>query len=53
MIWIVPISILIALLVAGFLTWDVLRRDTGTKEAQEIGGFIYEGAMAFIKRQYR
>jgi K(+)-stimulated pyrophosphate-energized sodium pump len=53
MIWIVPISVVIALLFAGFLTWDVLRRDKGTKEAQEIGGFIYDGAIAFIKRQYR
>ena len=53
MIWIVPISVIVALFFAGYLTWDVLRRDTGTKEAQEIGGFIYEGAIAFIKRQYR
>jgi K(+)-stimulated pyrophosphate-energized sodium pump len=53
MIWIVPISVLVALLFAGYLTWDVLRRDKGTAEAQEIGGFIYEGAIAFIQRQYR
>ncbi len=53
MIWIVPISVIVALLFAGYLTWDVLRRDKGTAEAQEIGGFIYEGAIAFIKRQYR
>ncbi len=53
MIWIVPLSVLVALLFAGYLTWDVLRRDKGTAEAQEIGGFIYEGAVAFIKRQYR
>ena len=53
MIWIVPISVIVALFFAGYLTWDVLRRDTGTAEAQEIGGFIYDGAIAFIKRQYR
>ena len=53
MIWIVPISVIVALFFAGYLTWDVLRRDTGSAEAQEIGGFIYEGAIAFIKRQYR
>ena len=53
MIWIVPVSVLVALLFAGYLTWDVLRRDKGTAEAQEIGGFIYEGAIAFIQRQYR
>ena len=53
MIWIVPISVIVALFFAGYLTWDVLRRDPGTAEAQEIGGFIYDGAVAFIKRQYR
>ncbi|HJO07266.1 MAG TPA: sodium/proton-translocating pyrophosphatase, partial [Chloroflexota bacterium] len=53
MIWIVPISVIVALFFAGYLTWDVLRRDTGTAEAQEIGSFIYDGAIAFIKRQYR
>ncbi len=53
MIWIVPISVIVALLFAGCLTWDVLRRDKGTAEAQEISGYIYEGAIAFIKRQYR
>ena len=53
MIWIVPISVIVALLFAGYLTRDVLRRDKGTAEAQEISGYIYEGAIAFIKRQYR
>ena len=53
MIWIVPISVIVALLFAGYLTRDVLRRDKGTAEAQEVSGYIYEGAIAFIKRQYR
>jgi len=38
---------------AGWLAWDVLRRDRGTEAMQEIASMIYEGAMAFLKRQYR
>jgi K(+)-stimulated pyrophosphate-energized sodium pump len=37
---------------AGYLAWDVLRRDTGTPRMQEISGMIFEGAMAFLRRQY-
>ncbi len=53
MIWIVPGSIVLALLFAGYLAWDVLRRDPGSEAMQEVGGFIYEGAVAFLNRQYR
>jgi K(+)-stimulated pyrophosphate-energized sodium pump len=38
---------------AGYLAWDVLRRDTGTPRMQEISGMIFEGAMAFLRRQYK
>ena len=51
-VWIVPISGLIAIFFALSLVWNVLRRDAGTKKMQEIGGTILEGAMAFLKRQY-
>ena len=40
-------------LFAAYLAWDVLRRDTGTPRMQEIAGMIFEGAMAFLRRQYR
>ena len=43
---------LIAVLFALYLARDVLRRDTGTKEMQEVAGTIFEGAVAFIRRQY-
>ena len=36
-----------------YLAWDVLRADTGTEAMQEIAGTIFEGAVAFIRRQYQ
>ena len=33
--------------------WDVLRRDTGTDEMRRIANMIFEGANAFLSRQYR
>ncbi|HEY8868682.1 MAG TPA: sodium-translocating pyrophosphatase [Candidatus Limnocylindrales bacterium] len=43
---------LIAIVFAIYLARDVLSRDTGTKEMEEVAGTIYEGAVAFIRRQY-
>jgi len=51
--WVVPISGVIAVLVAAYFAWDVLRSDTGTPEMQKVAGAIYTAAVAFIKRQYR
>jgi len=42
----------IAVLFALYLARDVLSRDTGTREMAEVAGTIYEGAIAFIRRQY-
>ena len=47
------LSGLIAVAFAGYLAYDVLRRDTGTPAMQEVANAIYEGAMAFLNRQYR
>jgi K(+)-stimulated pyrophosphate-energized sodium pump len=52
LIWIVPLSGILALAFVAYLAWDVLRRDKGTKEMQEVAATIFEGAVAFIKRQY-
>ena len=52
LVWIIPVSGVLALLFVGYLAWDVLRRDTGTPEMQAVGNAIYEGAVSFIKRQY-
>src|SRR5579859_2213331 len=43
---------IITILFAIYLAWDVLRRDRGTPEMQDISDTIFEGAMAFLRRQY-
>jgi len=43
---------LVAIAFALYLARDVLRRDTGTKEMEAVAATIYEGAIAFIRRQY-
>ena len=50
--WIIPIAGLAAILFALYLARDVLSRDTGTKEMVDVAGTIFEGAVAFIRRQY-
>ncbi|MGB2712502.1 MAG: sodium-translocating pyrophosphatase [Conexibacter sp.] len=53
LVWLVPVTGFAAVLFAFWLAWDVLRRDTGTDAMQEIADMIFEGAMAFLRRQYR
>ncbi|MGH2449690.1 MAG: sodium-translocating pyrophosphatase [Candidatus Limnocylindria bacterium] len=53
LLWIVPVSGLVAVLVAAYFAFDVLRSDRGTPAMQEVADAIYEAAVAFIKRQYR
>jgi K(+)-stimulated pyrophosphate-energized sodium pump len=53
LIWMVPVTGALAALFAAWLAYDVLRRDTGTPAMQEIADMIFEGAMAFLSRQYR
>jgi K(+)-stimulated pyrophosphate-energized sodium pump len=48
----VPAACVIAIAFAGFLIWDVLRRDKGTPQMKDIADRIFEGAMAFMRRQY-
>jgi K(+)-stimulated pyrophosphate-energized sodium pump len=44
---------IIAVLFAVYLARDVLAQDRGTKAMQEVASLIFEGAMAFLNRQYR
>ncbi len=53
LVWAVPIACLISVIFAIWLAYDVLRRDRGSEQMQEIAGMIFEGATAFLNRQYR
>jgi K(+)-stimulated pyrophosphate-energized sodium pump len=50
---VIPIAGILAVLFALYLARGVLQADKGTEAMQEIAGTIYEGAVAFIRRQYR
>jgi len=50
---VIPLASLAAVLYATWLAFDVLRRDRGTPEMQEVADTILEGANAFLRRQYR
>src|SRR5678815_4982685 len=52
-VWLVPLSGIIAVIAAAMLARDVLSRPKGTPEMQAVAAAIYEGAMAFLNRQYR
>ncbi|AOR24411.1 sodium-translocating pyrophosphatase [Clostridium taeniosporum] len=43
---------LIALIVVFFLVKDILKKNPGNKKMVEISGYIEEGAMAFLKKEY-
>src|SRR5574340_1232241 len=49
----IPIGGIAAILFALYLARDVLSRDQGTQAMQDVGSMIYEGAVAFIRRQYQ
>jgi K(+)-stimulated pyrophosphate-energized sodium pump len=50
--WVVPVAAVITVLFAIWLIITTLRRSPGTPEMQKVGDMIYEGAWAFLKRQY-
>ena len=52
-LWVIPIAGIAAIAFAIYLAWDVLRADTGTDAMRDIAGTIFEGAVAFIRRQYQ
>ncbi|HEC89062.1 MAG TPA: sodium-translocating pyrophosphatase, partial [Thermoplasmatales archaeon] len=51
--YIVPISGLIALIIAGILAYYVSRKPRGTQKMQEISDYIHKGALAFLKEEYK
>ncbi len=52
-LWIAAATAILALFVGWGLARGVLRADQGTPKMQEIAALIQEGAMAYLKRQFR
>jgi K(+)-stimulated pyrophosphate-energized sodium pump len=52
LVWVIPFSGVVSLGFVAYLGWDILRSDTGTPAMQAVGDTVYEGAVAFIRRQY-
>lgn len=53
LVYVAPVAGIIALLFAAYLGTSVLREDPGNQRMQEISNAIFEGAMAFLNRQYK
>jgi K(+)-stimulated pyrophosphate-energized sodium pump len=51
--WIIPVAALTALLFAFVFFRSMMKNSEGTPRMKEIAQFVREGAMAYIKRQYR
>ena len=54
-LYMVPVVLfgIIAILYAVWLAKDVMSRDQGTPEMQKVSGAIFQGAKAYLNRQYR
>lgn len=48
-----PIAGILGLLFAFYLSSKISKADPGTDKMKEIAGYIHEGAMAFLRREYR
>ena len=51
--WVAPIAAAVGLVVAFILASWISKQEEGTDRMKEIAGYIHEGAMAFLKREYR
>lgn len=52
-IWIAPVIGVISVLFAYFRSKQIATKPAGTERMQEISGYIHQGAMAFLQREYR
>ncbi len=50
--WVVPVAGVLTIIFALLLIRNVMKRPTGTPKMKEIGDIIFQGARAFLKRQY-
>jgi len=51
--WIVPLAAVLALVFAYFFFRSMMKNSEGTPKMKEIAQYVREGAMAYLKRQYR
>ncbi|MBP3815679.1 MAG: sodium-translocating pyrophosphatase [Firmicutes bacterium] len=51
--WIAPVAAAIGLVVAFLLASWIGKQEVGNDRMKEIAGYIHEGAMAFLKREYK
>lgn len=52
LLWLAPISSVLALGFAYYLAREILKSDEGSERMKEIAGAVRLGAMAYLKRQY-
>ena len=51
--WIVPAASIIALALAWYFYRHMLRESEGTETMQKIAGYVRQGAMSYLKQQYK
>lgn len=51
--WIVPVASLIALALAWFFYRGMMKEDEGTERMREIASYVREGAMSYLRQQYK
>jgi K(+)-stimulated pyrophosphate-energized sodium pump len=51
--WWAPLAGVVSLVYAGYLAASVSRREVGTPQMRDLMDAIHEGAMAFLRREYR
>ena len=51
--WIAPAAAALGLIVAFLLASWIGKQEEGNDRMREIAGYIHEGAMAFLKREYK
>ena len=50
--WVAPVAAVAALLFAGYFYRKMMEASPGSERMQEIAGYVKDGAMAYLRRQY-
>ena len=51
--WLIPVASILALLFAWFFFKQMMKEDEGTDTMKRIASFVREGAMSYLKQQYK